>query len=135
MDEKKLLPILKEQEAQAAEFVNDTDQLEKFLERLEQKLNLIPVVGDKLGDIPILISLVRAYSKREYTDIPIGSVIAILGGLLYIVSPASLFTDAIPGIGYVDDAAVIALVMKMVHDDVEEYRKWKKENGKQILEK
>ncbi len=130
MDEKKLLPILKEQEAQAAEFVKDTDKLEKFLERLEQKLNLIPVVGDKLGDIPILISLVRAYSKREYTDIPLGSVIAILGGLLYIVSPASL-----PGIGYVDDAAVIALVMKMVHDDVEEYRKWKKENGKQILEK
>ena len=32
MDEKKLLPILKEQEAQAAEFVNDTDKLEKLVD-------------------------------------------------------------------------------------------------------
>ncbi len=119
---------------EAVNLLNDQDQMERFLERLENKLKKVPIVGKKLSVVPMLVSLVRSYVRGDYRDIPIGSIIAIVSALIYFVSPIDLFPDGIPGLGYVDDAAVIALVWNMVEDDVEEYKKWQVENGKRIFE-
>lgn len=117
----------------AEQLISDVDQMERFLERLEQKLKKVPLVGKKLSNIPMLVSLVRSYIKKEYTDIPIGSVIAIVGALIYFVSPLDLIPDSIPVLGYIDDAAVLGFVWNMVEDDVEEYKKWQKNNGKRAI--
>ncbi|MCD8197982.1 MAG: DUF1232 domain-containing protein [Lachnospiraceae bacterium] len=124
---------LKGREAEAKELLEDEDKMERFLERLEKKLKKVPAVGDKLSDIPVLISLVRSYVKKEYTDIPIGSIIAILGSLIYFVSPIDLIPDTVPVVGYIDDIAVISFAMKMVQDDVDEYKEWQKKHGKRVF--
>lgn len=116
--------------AEAEELLADEDRMERFLERLERKLELIPMVGDRLSNVPVLISLVRAYVRKEYRDIPIGSIIAIVSALIYLFSPFDLIPDSIPVLGYSDDIAVIAFVWKMVSDDVEEYKEWRKKMGK-----
>jgi len=105
--------------------LKDKKKLEHFLERLERKLSKIPLVGEYLSDVPVLISLVKAYAQKEYTDIPIGSIIAIVGALIYLLSPIDLIPDAIPVIGYLDDAAVLAFAYKLVRDDVLEYKEWR----------
>ena len=120
--------------AKAEELLKDQDKLERFLERLERKLQKIPVVGSSLSAVPILISLVRSYAKKEYTDIPIGSIIAIIGSLIYLFSHFDLIPDSIPVIGLADDAAVITAALKLVKDDVDEYKDWQKKNGYAVLE-
>lgn len=77
-----------------------------------------------------MASLVRNYSKKEYTDIPIGSIIAIISALIYFVSPVDIVPDSIPVIGYFDDAAVVAACWKLVDSDIEEYENWRKQHGK-----
>ncbi|MCF0259673.1 MAG: hypothetical protein HUJ54_07430 [Erysipelotrichaceae bacterium] len=72
---------------EAEEMLKDEDQVERLLKRLEEKLKTIPVAGEKLAAVPVMISLVRAYIRKEYTDIPVGSVIAILGALIYFFFP------------------------------------------------
>jgi len=114
------------------ELLKDEDRFELFLVRLELKLKKLPVVGKKLSNIPMLVSLVRAYARKDYQDIPIGSIIAIVSALIYFVVPIDLFSDSIPILGYVDDAAVFAFVWNMVENDVEEYKKWQEQNGKRI---
>lgn len=69
------------------------------------------------------------YVKKEYTDIPIGTIIAILSALIYFVSPIDFIPDSIPGIGYLDDVAVVAVCWNLVSSDIEEYTKWREENG------
>jgi uncharacterized membrane protein YkvA (DUF1232 family) len=83
------------------------------------------LIGDKLVNIPIMVSLVRSYVKKEYTDIPTGSVIAIVSALVYFLFPSDVIPDIIPGLGFLDDAAVIAFCWKLVETDVEEYIKWR----------
>ena len=63
------------------------------------------------------------YVKKEYTDIPTGTIIAILSALIYFVSPIDFILDSIPGIGYLDDVAVVAVCWNLVSSDIEEYTK------------
>ena len=118
---------------EAARILEDKDQVERTLQRLERKLKDIPVAGEALSSLPVLISLVRSYVKKEYTDIPIGSIVAVLAAILYTASTIDLVPDVIPIAGYLDDAAVVAACLAFVSSDVEEYRAWRAANGKQVV--
>ena len=132
LDDKTALAELKKGYGKAKTLLDDVDELERFLQRLEKKLKTIPVAGDKLAVLPIMISLVRNYIKKEYTDAPIGTVIAIVSALIYVLSPVDFIPDSIPGVGYLDDAAVVAVCWKLVKSDIEEYEVWRQRNGKII---
>jgi len=112
----------------AKKILEDKDKMDHFLERLEKKLVHIPVVGGILSEIPTLVALVKAYVEKRYLEIPIGSIIAIVGALIYFLSPIDLIPDLLPGIGLVDDAAVLTLAFKFVHDDVVEFKAWRDAN-------
>lgn len=114
----------------AEKTLNDPAKFERFLQRLEKKLKVIPKAGDKLAIVPIMASLMRSFIKKEYTDIPIGSIIAITSALIYFVSPIDILPDGLPVVGLIDDAVVIAVCLKLVESDVNEYVKWREDNGK-----
>ena len=111
--------------SKAEEILENPDKMERFLQRLEKKLKVIPIARKTLSMIPTLISLVKSYIQKEYTEIPIGTIAAVISALLYWLSPVDLIPDVIPGAGYIDDAAVIAVCLKLVGDDLEEYKKWR----------
>ncbi len=69
--------------------------------------------------------LVKDYVSGAYRDIPYGSIIAALAGILYFLSPIDFIPDFIPGIGLVDDVFVIGLVLKQIHIDLVRYEEWK----------
>ncbi len=119
---------LKKGYKKAKDIINNEDKLENFLVRLEYKLNKVPVGGKYLSMIPVMISMLRCYFKKEYKDIPLGTLIALVSGLLYWLSPADIIPDIIPIAGYVDDATVIAACLKLINDDIKEYKEWKENN-------
>lgn len=125
MDDKLIDKALKDNELKAKELLNNTDKLEEFLVNLEKKLKVIPVAGNSLSNIPVLISCVRSYIKKEYTKMPLGSLIAIVASLIYIFTPIDIVPDFLPGVGYLDDAAVITTCLKLVASDLEDYKKWR----------
>ena len=129
-DEQKAQEELKKRYSLAEETLKDEDAIEKLLQRIEKKLKEIRLVGEKLATVPIMVSLVRNYIKKEYTDIPIGSIIAIVSALIYFVSPLDIVPDSIPFLGYFDDAAVVAACWQLVESDVEEYKIWREKNNK-----
>ena len=80
--------------------------------------------------IPLFFSMLKDFFTKKYTEIPGGSIAAILGTLLYIFSPIDIIPDFIPVIGFIDDAAIVALCLKLVSMDVEKYKKWKENSSK-----
>ncbi|MBQ6135697.1 MAG: DUF1232 domain-containing protein [Bacilli bacterium] len=136
-DSKKTEDFLDDVEAKFNDVIENKigiDKTEQDLQRLEEKLKLVPKIGDSLSVVPAWISLARSYVKKEYTDIPLGSVVAIVGSLVYFFSPVDLIPDAVPIAGYIDDAFVIDACFKLVKSDVDEYIKWRKDNNK-VLQK
>jgi len=127
-DEQKAQKELEKGYEPAEKLLSEHDKIEKFLQRLEKKLKVIPLAGDRLAKIPIMVSLIRSFVKKEYTDIPIGSIIAVTSALIYFVSPIDILPDSIPFLGYIDDAAVVAVCWELVESDIEEYVKWREDN-------
>ena len=130
LTEEKAQEALTEGYEEAKRILEEQDKTERFLQRLELKLKVIPVAGQKLSEIPVMASLVRSYFKKEYTDIPIGSIIAIISALTYFVSPIDIIPDSIPVLGHIDDAAIVVACWKLVESDIKDYKKWRSDNGK-----
>lgn len=125
-DKEHALVLLTSGYGEAEKMLKNVDKIEKLLQRIEKKLKRIPHLGSILAHIPILISLVRSYIRKEYTEIPLGTIVAIVSALLYFISPIDIIPDSIPGIGYLDDAAVILCCLDMAESDINEYLKWRK---------
>ena len=117
---------------EAETLLQDEDKLGAFLESLEAKLRKVPGAGKELATIPLMAAMLRSYWKKEYTQVPTGTLLSILGALLYFMSPIDLIPDVIPGLGYLDDAAVVALCWKWVAADVRAYEQWREERRKFI---
>lgn len=121
---------LKKRYKKAEKILDDEDKLGNFLDRLEYKLNKVPVGGNILSMIPVMIAMLRSYFKKEYKDVPLGTLIALISALLYWLAPADVIPDVLPVVGYVDDATVIAACLKLINDDLKEYKTWREKNKK-----
>lgn len=68
------------------------------------------LAGPALRLVPDLVRLVRGLVADAGT--PIGVRVALVGLLVYLVSPVDLIPDFLPGIGSLDDLVVTALVLR-----------------------
>lgn len=126
--QKKAEEALMGSKLEAEAMLKDADKTEEFLQKIEEKVKSIPKAGEKLAYVPALISLVRSYIKKEYTEISKMSVVLIVSALMYLLSPIDIIPDGIPGAGYIDDALVIDICIAYIEKELDQYNTWRKEN-------
>ena len=108
------------------------DDLQKVLdkqEEIEEKFKGNGPLGRFVADLKLLFSIIKDYVSGEYREIPWLSVAAIVAALIYVLTPIDLIPDFIPGIGLVDDTAVVAACLAIVETNLHEYREWKMKNA------
>ena len=128
--ELKFMNSLNENKEKAKAYLDDDEKMEKLFRDFEDKLKLIPKIGNRASDIAVLLSLIRAYIKKQYTDVSPSTVMLAVAGLIYVVTPVDLIPDYILGPGLLDDAAVIGIVLQAIQMDLNKYKKWQAANGK-----
>ncbi len=79
------------------------------------------------SDIKLMFSMLRDYWQSNYRDVPWKSIAAIAGALVYVLNPLDVIPDMILGFGFIDDAGVVALCLKMVESDLLRYAAWKEQ--------
>ena len=75
-------------------------------------------------------ALLLDYRAGEYKAVPWKLIASIGFAVTYLVSPLDIIPDFIPIAGFVDDAAVFALVVSSFQSEIDAYKKWKKEQRK-----
>lgn len=128
--ERKLVNSLKANMEGAKAYLDDDAKMEKLFQDFEKKLALIPRIGNKASDIAVLMSMIRAYAKKQYTDVSVTTILLAIAALVYVVNPFDLIPDYMIGAGQLDDAAALLLVLQAIHMDLDKYKKWQEENGK-----
>lgn len=99
---------------------NVFDNEDKIMGKMDDK-NLAGFVND----VKVFFCMLKDFFTKKYTQVPVGTIVAIASSLLYVLSPIDLIPDLIPVIGYLDDAAILAACLKFVKKDVDEYKLFK----------
>ncbi|MCF8298781.1 MAG: DUF726 domain-containing protein [Saprospiraceae bacterium] len=104
---------------------NDEIRIKKQAAIEIDKLKKIALGSKKSAKFLELIENAQLFYDISNTDkfhLPISSRKWIAFGLDYLISPYDLIPDAIPGIGYSDDALVLSWVKYLVNKDFERYK-------------
>lgn len=115
--------IVKKFGKKAKEYSKDKKKTKKLLNEAIEKAKKKGPFEEIWESIQLLFRIVKDWISGDYKDVPKGSIIAIIIGLLYFVSPIDIIPDFIPG-GLVDDALVLGLVIKQVKSDLDKYKEW-----------
>lgn len=112
--------------AQRAANVTDEDVEDVLRNRgkAEKKMHA-GVLQEYWEDVQTFFQMLGDYWNGSYREVPFATIAAIVGALAYLICPIDVIPDFIPVIGLVDDAAVIAICLKLVRTDIAAYRAWK----------
>jgi uncharacterized membrane protein YkvA (DUF1232 family) len=100
----------------------------KFLRLLDKAQSKAIQHKDRIegfrGHLFSLVRLLTAWTKGKYKTIPVNSILTVMAAVIYFVNPFDLVPDFIPVIGYLDDASIIAFVIKSLKSDIEKFTEW-----------
>jgi uncharacterized membrane protein YkvA (DUF1232 family) len=77
-----------------------------------------------LADVRAAGRLVRAWVRGDYRDVRLRSVLAVVTAVAYFVFPLDLIPDVFLGLGFTDDAVVVALMFQVVRQELDGFRRW-----------
>ncbi|MBR2800762.1 MAG: DUF1232 domain-containing protein [Oscillospiraceae bacterium] len=118
--------------AQAEELVKNPAKLEELLRQLEEKIKEVPVAGDALSRVPLMISMIRSYITKEYTAISPKVIVSLVAAILYLLAGKDIIPDKVPVVGYVDDLAVFAAAFLVNEPELSAYSKWREDRAVSI---
>ena len=112
--------------------------MEKFLEKVAlwlEKIRSTPVLGSLVEDLITMTQLLTDCARGIYEKLPRWTVFGLTAALVYAFSPIDLILDIIPFAGYLDDAAVISLILELgLARDLMQYRDWKRQKRSEAIE-
>lgn len=106
----------------------DVEDLLSRQQAIEEKVQNSGRLKRFSSDIRLMFAMLRDYWKGNYRAIPWKSVAAIAGALIYVMNPLDVIPDLIFGFGFIDDAGVVALCLRLVESDLLRYAAWKQQN-------
>lgn len=121
--------LSRELEARKSTSTKDVDKVLKNEEKIKRMAKK-GALAKFFGDIVLFFQLLGDYTRGRYRKVPLRTIAAIVGALAYVLSPIDIIPDLLPVIGYVDDAGVMALCLKLVQSDIDHYRAWREGNNK-----
>lgn len=124
----KVEEVFEKSKDKAKEILENKDKLDELVKKSTLKIKESPLM-DGLNEVPTLVDMIKAYANGEYREIPFGSIIAIIIAVAYWVSPVDIIPDYVPGVGYIDDAAVVIFCLNFIKTDFDNFKKWKVEKA------
>src|SRR5437879_13841903 len=98
----------------ARSYAKDPERLRQLFKEAVKKASTIPrePFKDLWAYFQAMLRLIRAYYRREYRNIPMQNLVMIVGAIIYILNPFDLIPDWIAGLGFTQDAAVLAFAVR-----------------------
>lgn len=103
---------------------HDTD-IARVSQRAQDIEDKLPKLKRWVEQARLILELVKDYWAGRYREVPYWVISAGALALLYVLNPADVIPDVIIGVGYLDDATVVAFCLKLIERELERYKEWK----------
>ena len=107
-------------------FANDPKALRDLFHEAVRKTRSIPKApfADMWAYLLAMLRLIRAYYRGEYRNVRFANLVLIIGAIIYVLDPWDLIPDWIPGLGFVDDATVLAFAVQKTREALDDFAAW-----------
>ena len=113
--------------SQAEELLQNPAKVEELLQQLEAKMKEIPTIGEYVSRLPLMISMIRGYIRKEYTVVSPKVIVSIVAAVIYLLLGKDLIPDKTPVVGYADDLAVFVAAFALAEPELNAYAQWREE--------
>ncbi|WP_152221675.1 YkvA family protein [Pseudomonas sp. SCB32] len=86
------------------------------------------------SDLKLLQELLVAWVRGDYRGISSQALVSVVAALLYFLSPVDLIPDWLPGVGLLDDLAVLAWVVRRWQSELDAFKVWRDGQGVETRE-
>ena len=114
---------------EAQELIANPSKVDEILQLLEEKLKAVPLIGNTLSDLPLMIAMIKAWLKKDYTVVSPKVIACLVAAILYLVKKKDLISDSIPVVGHIDDLAVLGLALKLSEPELKAFAEWRAANA------
>ncbi|MFZ5534390.1 MAG: YkvA family protein [Pseudomonadota bacterium] len=87
-------------------------------------LDRYPGFARVMDDLDTALRLMKAYGQGKYHAVPYRSMLALVAALVYLVSPLDAIPDLLVTLGFIDDLAVLTLVISQIRHDLARFETW-----------
>ena len=110
----------------AKTYVGDPARLRGLFDEAAKEIVSMPrqPFGGTWPYFQTMLRLIRAYSEGRYRDVPESTLIVMVAAIVYLVNPLDVIPDALPALGYLDDATVVALAVRRSREALDDFMTW-----------
>jgi len=83
-------------------------------------------------DLGLLQAMCVAWWRGEYRQVSRPALVAAVAGLLYFLSPLDAIPDWIPGLGFVDDLAVLSWIVRKWSGELQAFQAWRDSQSAEV---
>jgi len=121
--------------SKAAQYAKDPARLKDLASEARRKAESAGqggVLKELWDTLMTFLRLILAYARGDYRHVPWETVTLVVAAVLYFLMPIDVLPDVFVGLGFVDDAAVIAWVMNTVGPELGKFRQWEASRGQSV---
>lgn len=85
-------------------------------------------------DLKLLQELLVAWVRGDYRGVSSQALVSVVAALLYFLSPVDLVPDWLLGVGFLDDLAVLAWVVRRWQSELDAFKLWRDGQGVETRE-
>ena len=110
----------------AKSYVNDPQRLGALFQEAAKQAKSLPKESfkDTWPYLQTMLRFIRAYYRSEYRAAPESTVVIVIAAIIYVVSPLDVIPDAIPAIGFLDDATILTMALQRTKQDLDDFMIW-----------
>jgi uncharacterized membrane protein YkvA (DUF1232 family) len=110
----------------AKSYVGDPERLHALFREAAKEVAALPKdpFRETWPYLQTMLRLIRAYSRDEYRSVTESTLVVIVAAIIYLVNPLDVIPDAIPVLGFLDDATVLALAVRRTRQDLDDFMTW-----------
>ncbi len=127
-DPEKISEAVEKSKSKAEDYLKDPEKskhlLDEAMKKAKDKEKISGPLADLWENLKTVFRLLQAYFSKKYTTIPWGTIVLLVGAVIYFVSPLDLMPDWIPLAGFIDDAAVLVFVLRQINADLQHFLEW-----------